>query len=139
MSNYQGVDNEMPDYRADFVIDEKTRSLKRENLAQSYLRRVLGEVPSASISVGIVILCFWGYRLFSTQNKDNASYSVGSSVVNAAVIIILGILYKVLANFLVKWENHQYQEDWENSMISKHFAFQFVNAYIALFSIAFAD
>ena len=40
---------------------------------------------------------------------------------------------------MVAWENHKYNEDWENSLISKNFAFQFVNANIALFAIAFAD
>eukprot|EP00347_Sterkiella_histriomuscorum_P001432 403372059 len=139
MTNYQGADTEMPDYRADYIIDEKQKAIRKENLANSYIRRVFGETPSATISVGIVILCFWGYRLFSTQNKSNPSFSVGSSVVNAIVIVVLDILYKKLADILVKWENHRYQEDWENSMISKHFAFKFVNAYIALFSVAFAD
>lgn len=62
MTNYQGVDTEMPDYRADYIIDDKSKSVKKENLANSYLRRVLGETPSASISVGIVVLCFWGFR-----------------------------------------------------------------------------
>jgi len=40
---------------------------------------------------------------------------------------------------LANWENHRYQEEWENSLIVKNFAFQFVNAYISLFSIAFFD
>ncbi len=64
MSSYQGVDTEMPDYRSDFVIDSKTKSIKKENIANTYLRRVFGEVPSANVSVGIVVLCFWGYRSF---------------------------------------------------------------------------
>lgn len=36
-------------------------------------------------------------------------------------------------------ENHQYAEDWENSLITKNFSFQFVNAYISLFTVAFVD
>ncbi len=44
-----------------------------------------------------------------------------------------------MARKLTNWENHKYFEDWENSLITKHFAFQFVNAYITLFSNAFAD
>lgn len=38
---------------------------------------------------------------------------------------------------MVEWENHRYFEDWENSLITKNFAFQFVNGYIALFAAAF--
>ena len=40
---------------------------------------------------------------------------------------------------MANWENHKYQQDWEDSLISKNFAFQFVNSNIALFSIAFKD
>lgn len=40
---------------------------------------------------------------------------------------------------LVDWENHRYDEGWENSLIIKTFAFQFINAYIALFAIAFEE
>lgn len=40
---------------------------------------------------------------------------------------------------MANWENHRYNEDYENSLVSKHFAFQFVNSNIALFSIAFYE
>ena len=123
MTNYKGNDAEIPDYRAEYIIDAKARNIKKENITSTYLRRVIGEIPSVLISIAIVVLCFWGYYKFSTDYGANASYSVGSSVVNAIVIIILGIIYRALAKVLVNWENHQYQEDWENSLVSKHFAF----------------
>jgi hypothetical protein len=44
-----------------------------------------------------------------------------------------------VAKFLATWENHRYNEDWETSLATKNFSFQFVNAYIALFNIAFAE
>lgn len=96
----------MQDYRADYVIDDKTKSVKKENVASTYVRRMFGELPSATLAVGIVILCFWGYRSFSHDHKGEASFSVGSSVVNAAIIVILSIIYRKVANLLVTWENH---------------------------------
>ncbi|CDW85080.1 anoctamin-like protein [Stylonychia lemnae] len=139
MTGYLGADTEMPDYRSDFVIDDKTKSIKKENLASTYVRRMFGEIPSATLSIGLVVLCFWGFRKLQSDHKGKTEYSVGSSVMNAVIIVVLGTLYRKLATLLVSWENHQYQEEWENSLVSKHFAFQFVNAYIALFAVAFSD
>jgi hypothetical protein len=58
----------MPDYRSDFVIDDKTKSIKKQNLASTYVRRMFGEIPSATLSVGLVVLCFWGFRKLQTDN-----------------------------------------------------------------------
>ena len=38
---------------------------------------------------------------------------------------------------MANWENHKYQDDYQDSLISKFFVFQFVNSNIALFYIAF--
>lgn len=55
------------------------------------------------------------------------------------VIIVLDNIYRFLATLMVDWENHKYAEDYENSLITKNFAFTFVNSNIALFSVAFAQ
>ncbi len=81
---------------------------------------------------------FIGYNTYRKQFKDPAN-SVGSSIVNAAIIVILGNIYQVLAKILANWENHRFNEGWESSLSTKNFSFQFVNAYIALFSIAFYE
>lgn len=129
----------MPDYRAEFVIDKKTHAVKKKSFSNPSVRRVLGEFPSVVTGVCIIVACFFGYYTIKHSHKGEASYSVGSSIVNAVIIIILGSIYRVLARVLANWENHKYTEDWENSLITKVFAFQFVNAYISLFSIAFVD
>jgi hypothetical protein len=58
---------------------------------------------------------------------------------NACVIIIFGQIYNKVALLLVNWENHRFDKSWENSLIMKTFGFQFLNAYIALFAIAFEE
>ena len=45
----------------------------------------------------------------------------------------------MLAIKVVNWENHRYQEEWENSLVIKNFTFQFANSYLTLFWIAFFD
>lgn len=64
---------------------------------------------------------------------------VASAFINVFIITVLGNIYAYLVNTLVDWENHRYQEDWESSLITKSFAFNFVNCYIALFAVAFHD
>jgi hypothetical protein len=64
---------------------------------------------------------------------------LASSVINAVIIIVLGIIYRKIAVLMANWENHKFQQDWEDSLVSKNFAFQFVNSNIALFSTAFNE
>jgi threonine/homoserine/homoserine lactone efflux protein len=113
--------------------------MEKKNLVQTYSRRLGGEIPSVVTAIAIVCACFFGYYTFKRTNKGKAEYSVGSSVINAVVIVVLGTIYRFVSRALVNWENHRYQEDWENSLITKSFSFQFVNAYISLFTIAFVD
>ena len=61
------------------------------------------------------------------------------TVANGASIAILNTIYKALAIKVVNWENHRYQEEWENSLVIKNFTFQFANSYLTLFWIAFKD
>ncbi len=58
---------------------------------------------------------------------------------NGAAIAVLNTIYKTVAIKVVNWENHRYQEKWENSLIIKNFTFQFANSYLTLFWIAFVD
>jgi len=108
------------------------------NITNPHLRRLTDELPAVLIGIGAVVGCFVGYRSYRSQFKDPAN-SVGSSIVNAIVIVILGTIYQYVAKFLATWENHRYNEDWESSLATKNYSFQFVNAYISLFSIAFAE
>ncbi|ESO89426.1 hypothetical protein LOTGIDRAFT_234280 [Lottia gigantea] len=63
--------------------------------------------------------------------------TVISSLFNAVSILILGKLYDKLAVFLTEWENHRTQTGYDDSLIIKLFAFQFVNSYASCFYIAF--
>ncbi|XP_055959025.1 anoctamin-4 isoform X2 [Patella vulgata] len=63
--------------------------------------------------------------------------TVISSIFNAVSILILGKVYDKLAVFLTEWENHRTQTSYDDSLIIKLFAFQFVNSYASCFYIAF--
>ncbi|XP_053399972.1 anoctamin-7-like isoform X3 [Mercenaria mercenaria] len=63
--------------------------------------------------------------------------TVMSSLLNAISILILGKLYDMLAVKLTEWENHRTQTMYNDALIIKLFAFQFVNNYSSCFYIAF--
>jgi len=69
--------------------------------------------------------------------KIDKNYAIAASIVNAIAIIILNMVYFKIATALTNWENHRTDTDYEDALIAKTFAFQFVNSYIMLYYIAF--
>jgi len=69
--------------------------------------------------------------------KTDKNYAIAASIINSISIIILNIVYFKIATVLNEWENHRTDTEYEDSLIAKTFAFQFVNSYIMLFYIAF--
>ncbi|KAK0052977.1 anoctamin-3, partial [Biomphalaria pfeifferi] len=63
--------------------------------------------------------------------------TIVSSILNAVSILILGKIYDKLAVVLTDWENHRTQTSYDDSLIIKLFAFQFVNSYASCFYVAF--
>jgi anoctamin-10 len=60
-----------------------------------------------------------------------------ASVLIGIQILIFNQIYKKISYYLVEFENWRTQSEFENSMIMKRFTFEFVNAYISMFYIAF--
>jgi small-conductance mechanosensitive channel len=103
------------------------------------LRRRATNPPLTIFGVTIVAVIFWGYFTFEKANRGELKWSLGATCIYAIVIIILQIVYRLVAEKVTNYENHKYNENWENSHLIKVFCFSFVNAYISLFAYAFAD
>ena len=99
-----------------------SKTLGFRNITNPYIRRLTDELPAVLLGIGAVLGCFIGYRSYRSQFKDPAN-KVGSSLVNAGVIVVLGTIYQYVAKFLATWENHRYIEDWESSLATKNFSF----------------
>uniref|UniRef100_A0A8C4JSN3 Anoctamin n=1 Tax=Dromaius novaehollandiae TaxID=8790 RepID=A0A8C4JSN3_DRONO len=63
--------------------------------------------------------------------------SVTASVISFIVIMILNIIYEKVAIMITDFELPRTQTDYENSLTTKMFLFQFVNYYSSCFYIAF--
>lgn len=80
----------------------------------------------------------WTVAKADAETDDEAAktpsyYRYIPAVVNSILIIVFGLIYKRLSDFLVLNENHRYTADFENSTINKAYMFAFVNTYISNF------
>eukprot|EP00638_Chattonella_subsalsa_P015368 CAMPEP_0117851498 /NCGR_PEP_ID=MMETSP0949-20121206/22438_1 /TAXON_ID=44440 /ORGANISM="Chattonella subsalsa, Strain CCMP2191" /LENGTH=784 /DNA_ID=CAMNT_0005699333 /DNA_START=338 /DNA_END=2692 /DNA_ORIENTATION=+ len=66
-------------------------------------------------------------------------YSILPSVANSMQIQILSAVFKGIANKLNDYENHRTDTAYEDALIAKTFAFQFINSYASLFYLAFVE
>lgn len=102
------------------------------------LFRMAAGLPAIFSIIIIVIAATVGVitaRIFF-QNI-NSSYGVFASLINAVAIIILNMVYQRVALALNNWENYRTNTEYNDALITKTFAFQFVNSYISLFYIAY--
>jgi len=83
-------------------------------------------------------------NLFGTEFREACLWrdtyyisSITAAIINLIVIVSLAKVFETLAQKFNDWENHQTQTQYENSLIIKHFFFQFLNSYTILFYIAF--
>lgn len=74
---------------------------------------------------------------FTLQGKYGPYASTIASVLNAVQIQVFNFIYDKFAVRTTLYENHRTDTEYEDSMISKTFVFQFVNSYSSFFFIAF--
>jgi len=136
MSTTERDESIRPEFKADYVISSRTKAVSMINTAKTRTRRFFSEIPITLLSVGAVIGCFIGNVIFQRDNTSTND-SIASSIISAVIIIVLGEIYEYVAVLMANWENHKYEDEYQDSLISKFFVFQFVNSNIALFFIAF--
>ncbi|XP_071950659.1 anoctamin-7-like isoform X2 [Antedon mediterranea] len=94
-------------------------------------------VIASAISV-ILYRLIMSYLFRDGSSVEQLLYaSLMSTILNSTCIMTLGKIYEYVAYKLTDWENHRTQTMYEDALIIKLFAFQFVNSYTSLFYIAF--
>ncbi|KAL2309489.1 hypothetical protein Nmel_005690 [Mimus melanotis] len=101
--------------------------------------------------VGIIVYRLSVFLVFSAKLSQHISgteairkyltpqtaTSVTASLISFVVIMILNIIYEKVAIMITDFELPRTQTDYENSLTTKMFLFQFVNYYSSCFYIAF--
>ncbi|NXR62842.1 ANO6 protein, partial [Rhadina sibilatrix] len=78
-----------------------------------------------------------GTEAISKYLTPQTATSVTASLISFVVIMILNIIYEKVAILITDFELPRTQTDYENSLTTKMFLFQFVNYYSSCFYIAF--
>jgi len=82
------------------------------------------------------VIAVFAFRYFVAENLG-AQFAGMSGIINGIMIAVFNILYTDLAYRLNDWENHKTDTDYDDSLIIKNFAFQFVNNYGPFYLVAF--
>ena len=148
--DYNSVAFERKDYKAALTIDSDLKTA---------WKRVYGADIGTAIYLGIPISIFFAISVIGVAVGNRylneffvrraASYKPPTTPSPATMMIptvfyvgatmILGEIFKRVALWLVKSENHRTQAAFESSLSFKRFIFDFVNNYVSLFFLAFWD
>ena len=150
MRDYNSVAFERKDYKAALTIDSDLKTA---------WKRVYGADIGKAIYLGIPISIFFaisvigvavGNRYLNEFFVDKAARQKPPTQPTTATMMIptvfyvgatmiLGEIFKRVALWLVKSENHRTHAAFESSLSFKRFIFDFVNNYVSLFFLAFWD
>ncbi len=88
--------------------------------------------------IGVVVSIYYmRYSIVKYENVSESNAQTLASIANAVQIQVMNFIYSFLANALSERENHRTDTQFEDSMITKIFLFQFVNSYASFFYLAF--
>jgi len=98
--------------------------------SRSRVSKMTSAFPILATMLAVVVVATFAtltFRLF-VQNRVSLFGAIVGGVVNAIVIIVMNLLWKIVATKLTDWENHRTHSEYENNLIFKIFLFYFVNS-----------
>eukprot|EP00042_Codosiga_hollandica_P018753 m.55709 g.55709 ORF g.55709 m.55709 type:complete len:749 (+) comp48907_c0_seq1:180-2426(+) len=112
-----------------------TKRVKRYFFSYSSLVLMICLVVISVVSV--ITFRVAGAVVFKDVKNAAFFFSIVPSILNAVSMKVLSYFYTKLAYRMTDYENHKTQTEYNDHLIIKLFAFQFVNAFAALYYIAF--
>jgi len=86
----------------------------------------------------VAVAAIYAFKVWMEGLSSLTDYaSIIASFINSVQIQIFNAIYQKLVIFLNNRENYKTQTAYEDALISKLFAFQFVNSYASFFYVAF--
>lgn len=139
---FESTEQDRPDFRGktmNSVIDgseiKHFPSWQRDIfIVQSLLVIVILICMVVGLVVSIYVI---RYTLVNDDGMSDSDSQSIASLLNALQIQVMNFVYSFLAKALTDRENHRTDTQYEDSMISKLFLFQFVNSYASFFYLAF--
>jgi hypothetical protein len=158
MLDFEVSERSRPEYRGDIILgvhnrgewipfDKDDETLKRVHVVptiysdpkKTKFKLGVSIMPLITILVVVVIivLAVLALRLFLQKEVGAGAGGIIGSIIGAVLIIVFNVLYGKLAVVLADWENHRTDTEYQDSLITKTFLFQFVNTFASLYYIAF--
>jgi uncharacterized protein YoxC len=136
---YEDTETDRPDFRGQRIksyIDGKDVVYFSSAKRNQYVMQSLLVVALLIAAVVGLVASIYVIR-FAIQPYIGTNAQTVASVANSIQILIANAVYTFLATALTNRENHRTETQYEDSLISKIFLFQFVNSYASFFFLAF--
>ena len=115
----------------------------KKNKKSSYLRDLFIAKPV----IILLISCVIGFQIFQRFWQAKVNEATGSEykwwfgklgfVFNAIAVILFGKINMKVCVWLTNGENYRYMNEYEDALIRKVYMFNFINAYISNYLLAY--
>ena len=129
-----------PDFKGDESYNTVTSKISKYYPSSKRRQRQCCSVPMLLFFILLAVIAFVGTRVSNVmlQSNEHQLYSsLGISVLGAMIIVVLDDVYRRIARRMTEWENHQYQSEFDSSLVMKTFWFMFINNVAPLMWTAF--
>ena len=131
MSDFETREHDRPEYFGELIASPiNGQPVTSFPTAKRSARQALAVVVTAgmlALVMGFLGFCFWFKNVQSTA----------ATLINSAGIQLFNLAFGVVAVDLTSLENYRTDTQFEDALITKLFAFQFINSYAPLYYIAF--
>lgn len=138
--DFEATEVDRPDFNGSwitsFVDGSRIRYFSSAIRAKRVWLSISAILALILVVVGIVVSIYVIRFTIAGDVGDSNAQSI-ASLANAVQIQVLNYIYTLIANELSQYENHRTDTQFEDSMITKIFMFQFVNSYASFFYLAF--
>jgi hypothetical protein len=143
-TDFEETEIDRPQFRGDYIQSPTDGKRMKYFSPSERAKRMLYSYFIISLMILLVITCvsliFLAQYFLNERVSDDQVKSDGSSVTSigsAIQIVVLKMIYGQIAENLTEHENHRTETEFEDSLIVKLFAFNFVNSYASLIFVAF--
>lgn len=137
---FEETEVDRPDFQGEtidsFIDGSQIRYFPSKTRSKYLFQSFMGILTMVLLVVGVVVSIYVLRYAVSPDVGDSNAQTI-ASIANALQIQIINYIYSFVANALAERENHRTNTEFEDSMITKIFLFQFVNSYASFFFLAF--
>jgi hypothetical protein len=139
MTDFENNEPDRPEFQGKMIISYVNGQHMLYFPAKEFAERLFSSqavIISFMLLVMGVVTSIYVLR-FSIQKETGTFASTIASVLNTIQITVFNFIYQRIAIYLTNMENHRTDTQYEDSLIVKLFAFQFINSYASFFFLAF--